>query len=44
MGATFKWHFILRSPRIPTIQTPTTLGAHNFACRLSIATSYEAKL
>jgi len=43
-----KCHFVQRLPsgslEIPTIRTPTTLGAHNFACMLSIEMKVEAKL
>jgi len=32
------------SPKIPTIRSLATLGAHNFACRPPIEMRYEAKL
>ncbi len=48
MGATSKWLFVLRlpsgSPEIPAVGTFVTLGAHNLACKLSIAMRSEAKL
>jgi len=48
MGPTPKCHFVLRlpsgSPEIPTIGTPTTLKAHNYACRPSIEMKFKEKL
>jgi hypothetical protein len=45
---TFKWHFVPRlpngSPEIPKVETPTTLGPHNFVCKPPIEMRSEAKL
>jgi hypothetical protein len=47
-GATSKWHFVpglpSASPGIRTVGIPTTLKAHNFACRPSISITSETKL
>jgi len=47
-GLAPKCHFVLGLPtrnfEIPIDETPTTLGDHNFACKPSIETRFEAKL
>jgi len=47
-GPALNCHFVLglpiESPKIPTIGTLATLGAHNFACRPSIEMKLEGKL
>jgi hypothetical protein len=47
-GTSTKCHFILGLPsgrsKIPIVETPATLGAHNFACRPPIEMRSEAKL
>jgi len=49
MGATPKCHFVsglweLGSLEIPEVKTPTTLGAHNFACISPIEMRSKEKL
>ncbi len=48
IGLTPKCHFVPRLPsgnlEIPTTGTPTTLGAHNFACKPPIKMKSEAKV
>jgi len=48
IGPAPKCHFVSgfpsESPEIPEIETPTTLGAHNFMCKPLIKAKFEAKL
>jgi hypothetical protein len=48
MGLASKWHFVPglpnENPEIPRVETPATLGAHNFLFRPLIKMMFKAKL